>query len=377
MKQVVLLLIAGVGLALVTFVGGYWFAQKYQFGNQSFISPVNPQEPKPYLKYTISSLRERSYSISQIEVKEVFNTTAEYTTYTFSYQTLGKNMTGVMNVPNQELTATTSAVVMLRGYVPPAAYTPGVGTKNAAAVLATQGYITIAPDFFGYGGSEPEFTDPWMSRFSKPIEVVELIKSLQTAPITVPTGLTGQAPAAVVGEIKINQLGLWGHSNGGQIALTVLEILGQPLPTTIWAPVTAPFPYSVLYFSDEDEDEGKSARYELAKLEKMYDVFEFTLTQHLPLLQAPLQIHHGIADDTAPVAWSDEFVDKIKLENQRREALLKESTATESGETHNINPALLQPIKYEYFRYPGADHNLQPGWDAVVQRNLTFFDKHL
>ncbi len=339
----------------MAFAGGYWLAQNYRVDSQTLLAPVNPPEPKPLLEYTIPTLRQRQYSASHLTLEKVLTAAPNYTSYTFAFNTLGKRMTGVINVPTVAPPASTSAIVMLRGYVPPANYQPGVGTKNAAAVLATEGYITVAPDFFGYGESDPEFSDPWLSRFSKPVEVIELLKTLTGEPVVIPTGLEDQPPTAITGPIRMNQIGLWGHSNGGQIALSVLEILGSSIPTTIWAPVTAPFPYSILFFSDEELDEGKSARWELAKFEKIYDVFDFTVTQHLDLLQAPLLIHHGIADDTAPVAWSDEFVARLKAENERRSA------------------SQLPLIDYQYFRYPGADHNLQPGWDTVVSRDLKFF----
>ena len=63
----------------------------------------------------------------------------------------------------------------------------------------------------------------------------------------------------------------WGHSNGGQVALTILEITGKDYPTTLWAPVTKPFPYSILYYTDESEDKGKYIRRELSRFENLYN----------------------------------------------------------------------------------------------------------
>jgi len=138
--------------------------------------------------------------------------------------------------------------------------------------------------------------------------------------------------------------------------------------------VTAPFPYSVLYFSNEDSDEGKAARKWVAEFEQIYDVFDFSLTDHLDRLQGDLQLHQGTADDSVPQAWSDTFVAKIKAENKRRSDLQKQQA------TSSATPAPgqdLTPINLMYYVYPGADHNLTPGWNTVVQRDVDFFNQNL
>jgi acetyl esterase/lipase len=173
-----------------------------------------------------------------------------------------------------------------------------------------------------------------------------------------------------------NNIGLWGHSNGGHIAISVLEITKQPYPTALWAPVTAPFPYSVLFFSDEDEDEGKRMRIWVNQLERDYELREFSITQYLDGLLGPIQLHHGTADEAALKIWSDEFIQKIEKENDRR-AFLKEEFQASSTESAKADDPFLQPIDITYYKYPGADHNMQPGWDTVVERDITFYKDHL
>jgi fermentation-respiration switch protein FrsA (DUF1100 family) len=113
--------------------------------------------------------------------------------------------------------------------------------------------------------------------------------------------------------------------------------------------VTKPFPYSVLYFTDTFEDEGQALRVQICRLEKDYDVFQFSLTNYLNQIKAPLQIHQGTADKSVPVAWSNEFVEKLdELE-----------------------------ITNSYFRHSGADHNMVGSWNEVVKQDLEFFEKEL
>jgi fermentation-respiration switch protein FrsA (DUF1100 family) len=106
--------------------------------------------------------------------------------------------------------------------------------------------------------------------------------------------------------------------------------------------------------------------------EENYDVFDYSLTQHLDKLSGPIQIHHGTADEAALISWSDEFIEKINLENKKRK------TAAEATDSASLQKSsTLAPIEIEYFTYPGADHNLQPGWDLVVARDVAFFKKNL
>ncbi|HEX7017971.1 MAG TPA: hypothetical protein VF209_03635 [Patescibacteria group bacterium] len=359
-----------------------WFANAH-LGN-SRIALQNPFidqkqiREKPLQQYSFTNLANREYLPADIKIERTLETRDDFTSYLFSYMTTDRKITGVLNVPtNAPASETLSAIVMIRGWVPKESYYSGMGTENAAAVLARNGYVTLAPDFLGHGESDPEVDDEWGSRFIRPIHVIELIKGVQQK--GVPT-----APATSEASTlqPIASVGLWGHSNGGQIAMSVLEITGEPMPTVLWAPVLAPFPYSILYFSDEEYDEGKATRKIVTMLEEDYDVFDFTITQHLDRLTAPIQLHHGTADEAAPIVWSDEFMEKVERENERRatvRAELETRAATDSAAQAELddNEEQLSPIAIDYFRYPGANHNLQPGWDTVVQRNLQFYNQNL
>lgn len=360
--------------ALVTIPATTWLTLNWSTltsSSDGLISPLTPRTevPKPLNAYRISTLADRQYAGQPIKLVELQSETPEVKTYVYTMSTLGKTMSGQLNIPVSVLESTepTPAILMLRGYVPPEIFKTGVGTKNAAAALAQAGYITVAPDFFGYGLSDPEPADSWQARFEKPIIAAEHLASLTTYGI--PVDLTSAQ------RHDISALGIWAHSNGGQIALTTLEILSQPIPTTLWAPVTVPFPYSILFFSDENDDEGKAMRLWISQFEANYDVFEFSLTKHLDRLTGHIQLHHGTADEAALKVWSDEFVAKVEAENDRRQEVIQDqATATDAAA---VTATPLPKIDLKYFTYPGADHNLQPSWNTAMQRDVSFFDQHL
>ena len=139
-----------------------------------------------------------------------------------------------------------------------------------------------------------------------------------------------------------------GHSNGRQIALSVLEITGKSYPTVLWAPVSKPFPYSILYFTDEFDDHGKALRKVVADFEKDYNVELYSPSNFYSWINAPIQIHQGTADDSVPLKWSDNLVADL----------------TKLGKNA------------EYFTYPEADHNLTPGWEAAIRRSSDFYKEN-
>jgi len=339
------------------------------------ISPwvENPVEHKhPLNQYTINNLKSYQYKPSKVLLTKEVESNEVYSSFLFSFTTMNKTMTGFANIPETCKAKACPVILLVRGYASKEQYYPGFGTKNAAKVFAENQYITLAPDFFGFAEADSEPENSWEARFIKPINVIELIKTIQNNPIIF-SNISADDPndsnnnringsTQEFASIEKNKIGIWAHSNGGQITLSVLEILNEPIPSTLWAPVTAPFPYSILYFTRTDDDEGKEGRAWLAIFEKNYDVFEFSITQHLDSLTGPIQIHQGGQDKDAPQEWTDSFIEMIKKENQRR--------ADENNEG--------KLIEYQYFVYPDADHNLLPSqnWQQATQKDLIFFKEN-
>lgn len=356
-------------LTLISLLGGllgFFFSQRL-FSNKlinPFVKETEFNQQLPLQAYTIENLQKQNFPTRQpITINGVLVSENQTEKFIFNYHSQGKNISGALNIayPQEQLeqgsTIELSTIILLRGWAPIENYYIGLGTKNAAQAFAQAGYLTLAPDFLGYGQSDEDLSDTWEARFIKPINVIDLLNTLKAYPeIIVPEELGSNIQKI---KIQSQEIGIWAHSNGGQIALTALEILQESIPSTLWAPVTAPFPYSILFYSDEHLDEGKEMRKYLSIFEKDYDVFDFSLTHHLDALQGPLQIHHGAKDLEAPIDWSEDFIKKLEAENQRRLKL---------DET---------PITYNYYRYEDADHNLRPDWQTVINRDIDFFNREL
>lgn len=307
-----------------------WFLSKYYYSPKTPEDTIVQIKPRPLDKYTFESLSKRKPQGSEVTIEETIDEKINFTSYLFSITSEGKKVTGQLNVP--EGTGPFPIVVMFRGYVDQEIYETGIGTKKAAEVFANNGFITIAPDFLGYGRSDVQSEDIMEARFQTYTTALDLIESVKS-----------------LSQWNQKDLFIWGHSNGGQIALTVLEITGWEYPTTLWAPVSKPFPYSVLYYTDESEDRGKFLRREIAKFEETYDPDLYSIDKYYDRIASPLQIHQGTADDAVPTTWSEDLVEKLEeLE-----------------------------VDVTYYVYPGAEHNMTPSWDLVVGRDILFFRKNL
>lgn len=335
-------------LTVVAFVSG-WFVKDF-LGEEklSEVSETAEADRLNFQRYTIENLSKSNIEPGKIKILETLNKEEKFIEYLFELEFKPdptknelKKTTGQINIPKGN--GPFPLIVMLRGYIDQKKFTTGDGTRNASRVFAENGFITIAPDFLGYGKSDKEAENIFETRFQTYTTVLSLIKSLEESQsnprlITFKNNLTNKP-------FNYSTIFLWGHSNGGHIAITILEITGKNYPTTLWAPVTKPFPYSVLYYTDKSVDEGKLVRHELAKFEETNDVNLFSLTNYLNKINAPIQIHQGGKDDAVPLDWSDRFVSKLK----------------ELGK--NVN----------YFTYPENDHNMRPSWDIIVSRDLDFF----
>ncbi|OGD86469.1 hypothetical protein A2164_03625 [Candidatus Curtissbacteria bacterium RBG_13_35_7] len=307
---------------------------------KKLVSPAvntNQEIEKPLLRYTYDALSKTNFKLSEITLGKVISDKEDFISRIFYIDIESKKVSGLVNYPKAE--GVYPIVVMFRGYVDKEMYTTGIGTQRAGEEFVKNGFITIAPDFLGYGESDNPSENPMEERFQTYVTALTLLVSVNSINNAFEIN-------AVDTRADADNISIWGHSNGGQIALTILEVAEKNYPTVLWAPVSKPFPYSILFYTDEFDDRGKMLRRVIAEFEQDYDVENYSLTNYLKRINAPIQIHQGSADDAVPIDWSEELVDKLK--DSKKDV--------------------------EYFTYTGADHNLIPnGWQLAVNRSIEFY----
>jgi len=319
------------------------------FDNQlfNFSNKKSNIQPKPLLIYTFENLKKTKFPKNQITIGSIVSSSTDSVSRMFYYSVpktpnskIMEKVSGLINIPKKQ--GEYPIIIMFRGFVPDNIYKPGIGTQPAAQVFANNNFITLAPDFLGYGQSASPSADPFENRFQTYTTALTLLSSMQT--------LNDGLNATYLGTVSadLTKIGIWGHSNGGHIALSVLAISGVSYPTVLWAPVSTSFPYSILYYTDESDDQGKALRKTLAEFEDIYNTDLFSPTNYYSLIKAPIEINQGTKDEEVPLWWSDNLVLQLKKYN----------------------------IPVTYSTYSNADHNLLPnGWSDAVSDNIAFYNK--
>lgn len=303
-------------------------------------TPIPSQQESIAIPY----LQTRHYNPTQITIDSTAGSNTLFTSQIISFSVDGLQEYALLDTPTGTPPGGGFPVVMLdHGYIIPSQYNTVTSYETIADFFAKNGYIVMKPDYRGNGNSQGT-NDP-LQRYNYPIDVMTLLASLAKVP-----------------HADSHKVYLWGHSMGGEVTLTVLEILGkQPnleknvRAAVLWAPVTDP----AKWFSPDN----------LRKIPEAYlTPFPYSQTLHIlgqpsdsspvwqsinPLnylsaISAPLQLNHGTADPTVPYNWSQDLVAKMqKAGNQ-----------------------------VDFISYPGADHNLSPNTIQALQNNLQFFKSH-
>lgn len=305
------------------------------------LSPIGKEiKEKPLSKYSFENLKKTQFNGSPITIGKLVKDDTNFSSYMFYFNDGKYKVSGLLNLPKKE--GIYPVIVMFRGYVDKEVYSPGEGTRASGEEFARNGFITLAPDFLGYGESDNPKVLNMEDRFKTYTTALSLFASVKNL-------------NKALEENNINvkadseKIGIWGHSNGGHIALSVMAISGKNYPIVLWAPVSKPFPYSILYFTDEYSDHGKSLRRATSIFEEEYDAEKYSPTNYYSWIKAPIQLHQGTADESVPQRWSDQLYNDLK------------------GMGKDI----------EYFTYPGENHNFNNGsWSTAISRSIDFFKSH-
>jgi len=327
--------LAAMGVSLFTFALIFWINQN----PAEIVSPLASLTTKSllpvteeYAALTFEALSQRRFPKGEIKLGAVTRREENYTTYVFTYQSDGKTISGMANIPKGE--GPFPVIVLLRGYADPKSYHIGLGTERSANFLADHGFLTLAPDFLGYGYSDWEDSDILVARFYRPVEVLSLLASIDSLP-----------------QADSRRVGLWGHSNGGQIALSVLEITGRNYPTSLWAPVSLGFPESVLVYLGREEV-GNPVKEKIDQFRQTNNPKLYSISEYWDRIYAPFIIHQGTADEMIQTQWTKDLVDNLKK----------------------------RMCEVNYYEYPGENHNFNHNpktGETLRERDLKFFTEKL
>ena len=204
------------------------------------------------------------------------------------------------------------------------------------ARLARSGFVTFKPDLRGHGKSEGE---PVSAHYSEKyvVDTMYAIAYLKNHPTVNP-----------------EQIGYWGHSNGGEIGLRTVLISSDIKAASLWAGVVGSY---------QDMLETYNQKIPFLRNATSSDlVMEYGLPSanpdfwnqlepynYLADINIPIQLQHGTNDDSVP----------IELSKRLKEELEKLDKAV------------------EYYQYLGDDHNISTNVNIAFQRAIDFYRNNL
>lgn len=308
-------------------------------------APVaQPTERHPL---TIAAMRQREYPGSDIVIEQTLASGSNYNRYYVSYRSEGLKIYALLTVPRGKKPATGWPVVVFNhGYIPPDVYRTTERYVAYVDAFARNGYIVLRSDYRGHDRSEGEATGAYGSP-GYVVDVLNAVASIKRYPDADP-----------------NRIGTWGHSMGGYITLRSMVISKDIKAGVIWAGVVASYPDMLERWRRRNTPPPSGnvanpnpARRWRQELVEQYGTPEenpefwasISANSYLSDLSGPVQLHHGTADTSVPVEFSD-------MLNQQIQAV--------GGVV-------------EYFTYPGDNHNISNNLSRALARSVQFFDKYV
>ena len=307
--------------------------------------PTGTAIPAEKYPLAIPVERQRAYPGSEITVEQTLVPGANYARYIVSYRSDGLKIYALMTVPNGPKPATGWPVVIFNhGSIPPAQYATTQRYVAYQDAFARAGYISFKSDYRGHGKSEGVAR----SNFSSADYTTDVLNAL--------TSLRNYKDA------DPNRIGMWGHSMGGQITLRAMVISKDIKAGVIWSGTVASQVYELTHprhpaagpTATPGPLTGRGGR---ARMLAQYGTPEqnpafwnsISPNSYLADLAGPLQLHHGLADETVPPIYS--------------ELLKTEVIAAEK--------------QVELYTYPGDNHNISKNFNTAMARSVAFMDKYV
>ena len=345
MKRLIIVGVLVVGLVLA---GAGWYVNtNYQdaapdSGEPSLSeSPVVEQEQESFSEggpavqpLSLIEFSQRDFDGHDFTVGRVLAENEAYTRYYITYLSGELRISGIMNVPKGQ--GPFPVLILNHGYIDPAIYTNGRGLKREQDYLARRGYVVIHSDYRNHAESDKDPNSEQHLRLGYAEDVINVINAVQKAHLPY---------------IDANRVGMLGHSMGGGVALVVAVTQPDLVDAyVLLAPVSADARDNFERWTERRPEVAARIVAEYGTPQDNPAFWEgVSPVTFFEAITAPVMIHHGTADESVPLVWSERAQEVLKAQG-------KDSTL---------------------YVYDGEPHEFIDAWPQVMQRTVTFFDQHV
>lgn len=293
---------------------------------------------------SIAKLRESAYPESKITIEQTLDSGSNYARYLASYQSEGNKIYALLTVPRGAPPKSGwPAIIFNHGYIPPAEYRTTERYIAYVDGFARNGYMVLRPDYRGHGDSEGKPSGAYGSN-NYTIDVLHATSALKE--------YEGVDP---------KRIGMWGHSMGGFITLRSMVSRNDIKAGVIWAGVVGSYPDLLNNWrrSNASPPPGAPTRTPSwrSRFTTLYGSPEenpsfwnsISANSYLADISGSIQLHHGTADTSVPVAFSQTLAKQMQTAGK----------------------------KVELYTYAGDDHNIANSFNTAMQRSVDFFDRYV
>ena len=301
--------------------------------------PTQSSDDLPPMSDSVSlpALMREDVRGTDLTLGKVLGRLGTYTRYAVTYRADDLTISGIMNVPAGG--GPFPVVVLLHGYIDPAVYVTGQGYRREQDALARNGYVAFHVDYRNHAGSDAD-----------PRNDVDLRLGYARDTIAAVEAVTASRLPFLDGE----RIGLIGRSMGGQVALNALVAKPGLVDAAVtYASVSTDAVDNYDRWIRFADGRGQLA----AAIERDHgspeDKPEFwrgvSARSYFDRITTPVMVHHGVIDDTCPIAWSRATVRALRAAD----------------------------VDVTYHEYPGENHYMYAAWAPSFQRTLAFLAEHL
>lgn len=291
-------------------------------------SPVLPPHP-----LSIETLRNRSYTGSDVVIEQELAPGVNYSRYIASYDSDGLKIYALLTIPNAVQPPTGFPVIIFNhGYIPPSQYRTTERYVAYVDAFARNGYIVFRSDYRGHGNSEGRPESAYRSS-AYTIDVLNAVASVRRMP-----------------EVDPNRIGMWGHSMGGYITLRAMVVDPGIVAGVIWGGVVVSYEdlFEMWFRRSSEWQDELSTRYGSPQENPAF-WDSLSANSYLRDLNGPLQLHHGTGDSTVPYQMSVILDEEMRAAGMQSELLL----------------------------YERDNHNISINLDLALTVSVVFFDEYV
>lgn len=286
---------------------------------------------------SLPALMEKQFDGRDLKLGRVLDNNSAYTRYYITYKSGQLTISGIMNIPKGP--GTFPLLILNHGHIDTAVYTNGRGLKREQDYLARRGFAVLHPDYRDHAQSDKDPDTDVNFRLGYVEDVINAILAVKNS----------NSPQ--LANVDTKNIGMLGHSMGGGVTLGVLVARPDLVQAAVlFAPVSGDVRDNFARWIERRPETAQRIIQKFGSPEDSPDFWDNVSPRTFyEKILTPILLHHGTADDSVPIQWSDKLDANLKAQDKQ----------------------------ITYKTYPGQPHEFTSAWPAVMRSSSDFFKQHL